>query len=73
MSRKFQWELNRSKTAWYYANKGYSWGSVAVLRSNVFAVFVRQELYEPAKWVAELDDLDEAKALVQTLVGAQHV
>ena len=73
MSRRFEWEPNPNRTAWHYENKGYSWGSVARVSDTVFGVFVRYEFREPAKWVTHVDNLDEAKALVQTLVGANNV
>lgn len=72
MSRRFEWESAHSGAAWYYTHHGYSWGSVAVVNDTAFSVFVRYEFREPAKWVTHVDNLDDAKALVQTLVGASH-
>jgi hypothetical protein len=67
------WESNPAFTVWHYTHHGYSWGSVAVINDKTFGVFVRHEFREPVKWVAHVDNLDEAKALVQTLVGASNV
>lgn len=73
MSRRFEWEPNSRGTVWHYTHHGYSWGSVARVNGRTFGVFVRHEFREPVKWVTHVDNLDEAKALVQTLVGANNV
>ena len=71
---KYEWEPNPAGTVWHYTDRsGYSWGSVASVNETTFGVFVRYEFREPAKWVTHVDNLDEAKALVQTLVGANNV
>lgn len=72
MSRQFGWEPDLGSTAWYYTNHGYSWGSVAFIDDTTYAVFVRYEFREPARWVTHVDNLEDAKALVQTLVGANN-
>lgn len=70
----YTWEPNPEQTVWHYHNKhGYSWGSVAAISTETYGVFVRHEFREPLKWVAHVDNLEDAKALVQTLVGANHV
>ena len=69
-----QWHLNHTGSSWYLLDDGhYSWGSVAIISNGSYGVFVRYARFEPAKWVAEVNDLGEAKGLVQTLVGANHV
>lgn len=71
---KYEWELNPSKTSWYYTDRnGYIWGSAAIISKTAYGVFVRYEFREPLKWVTHIDNLEEAQNLVQTLVGASNV
>jgi len=73
MSKQFEWIPNPNGTTWHYSDYGYSWGSVARVSEHTYGVFVRYERFKPLKWVTHVDNLDEAKALVQTLVGASNV
>ena len=73
MSRQFVWQPSPTRTAWHYTHQGYAWGTVAAITNTTFSVFVRQEFLEPVRWVAHIDNFDEAKHLVQTLVGASNV
>ena len=69
-----QWHLNHTGSSWYLLDdRHYSWGSVAIVNNGSYGVFVRYDRREPHKWITDMHDLNEAKALVQTLVGANHV